>query len=66
MLYYVPTLLFSVLLSLSSNHAGRQALAKFYLESVSVTGAKGAMRLEGRQAQTHFTKESDDYVLTYE
>jgi hypothetical protein len=59
----------ALLVSQSANYPGHEDVNSednFYLESISITGAKGAVRLEGRQAQTHFMKESDDYVLTYE
>jgi hypothetical protein len=55
--------------SQSANYRGAEDVNSednFYLESISITGAKGTVRLEGRPAQTHFVKESDDYVLTYE
>lgn len=38
----------------------------FDLETLSISGGRGALRLEGRQAQTQFRNESGDYVLVYE
>jgi hypothetical protein len=38
----------------------------FVFESIKVTGAKGSVNLEGRQAQMQFEIESDrQYVLRY-
>ena len=38
----------------------------FALESLSLTGVKGTIMLEGRQAQTQFENESGEYVIVYE
>jgi hypothetical protein len=39
---------------------------QFDLENIRITGAKGSINLEGKQAQTQFRFESDTkYVLEY-
>ena len=39
----------------------------FDIDAVSITGAKGTIELEGRQAQTQFKSgDSGDYILNYE
>ena len=39
---------------------------RFDVDSLIITGAKGTIRLEGRQAQTQFKNESGDYVIAYQ
>jgi hypothetical protein len=58
-----------LLVSQAANYTGHEDVHSednFYVEEISITGAKGTVRLEGRQAQTHFIKAADNYVLTYE
>ena len=48
-------------------HNSESSELHFDLEALSITGAKGTMRLEGRQTQTQFQEhESGDYVIAYE
>ncbi len=47
-------------------HNSENSEVHFDIESLSITGEKGAMRFEGRQAQTQFKVESGDYILIYE
>lgn len=58
-----------LLVSRAANYTGHEdpnSADRFYVQEISITGAQGTVRLEGRQAQTHFIKESDHYVLGYE
>src|ERR1041384_8380762 len=53
-----------LLVSQSANYTGHEDIHSednFYVEEISITGAKGTVRLEGRQAQTHFIKSANNY-----
>lgn len=47
-------------------HHSESSELHFDLEALSIKGAKGEMRLEGRRAQTQFKLESGAYVITYQ
>ncbi|HEX8177223.1 MAG TPA: hypothetical protein VF543_19195 [Pyrinomonadaceae bacterium] len=50
-----------------SGHDSESSELRFDLEALRITGAKGTMLLEGRQAQTQFkNNDSGDYIIAYE
>jgi hypothetical protein len=54
----------ALLVDYTYNYGGSED--QFHLMSIKITGAKGSIDLEGRQAQTQFKVESDtNYVLEY-
>ena len=60
----------ALLVGSTFNYAGpnsKDSERHFAIEAISVTGPLGAVRLDGRQAQTQFKGEgSGDYILRYE
>jgi hypothetical protein len=47
-------------------HKSEDSNIYFGLETVTIKGATGILRLQGEQAKTAFKKESESYILTYE
>lgn len=47
-------------------HDSESSELLFDLDSLTITGVKGTIRLEGKQAQTEFKNESGNYVIAYE
>lgn len=59
----------ALLVDYSYNYPGHDSASSelhFDLAALSMSGPRGAVRLEGRQAQTQFKNESGDYVFVYE
>jgi hypothetical protein len=53
----------TLLVDFANNYRGDES--QFALESINITGAKGSINLEGKQAQTQFKVESNTYVIQY-